>query len=60
MLWNAFFSKQRREEYFIPKGVPHGGEAAAGTRTVHAFGGTPAVRARPGDATDAACPGQRD
>lgn|SRR5262249_22685967 len=27
------------EEYFIPKGVWHGGEAAAGTRTIHAFGG---------------------
>jgi mannose-6-phosphate isomerase-like protein (cupin superfamily) len=26
-------------EYFIPKGVPHSGEVAAGTRTIHAFGG---------------------
>jgi mannose-6-phosphate isomerase-like protein (cupin superfamily) len=27
------------DEYFIPKGLPHGGEVAAGTRTIHAFGG---------------------
>jgi mannose-6-phosphate isomerase-like protein (cupin superfamily) len=27
------------QEYFIPCGVPHSGEVAAGTRTVHAFGG---------------------
>lgn len=27
------------EEYFIPRGVPHGGEVIAGTRTIHAFGG---------------------
>jgi quercetin dioxygenase-like cupin family protein len=27
------------EEYFIPRGVPHGGEVVAGTRTIHAFGG---------------------
>jgi mannose-6-phosphate isomerase-like protein (cupin superfamily) len=27
------------EEYFIPKGVWHGGEPEAGTRTIHAFGG---------------------
>ena len=27
------------EEYFIPKGLLHGGEPAAGTRTIHAFGG---------------------
>ncbi|MBN2085276.1 MAG: cupin domain-containing protein [Anaerolineales bacterium] len=26
------------EEWFIPKGVPHRGESAAGTRTIHAFG----------------------
>ena len=32
------------EEYFIPKGVPHGGEAVAGTRTIHAFGGRRAER----------------
>jgi quercetin dioxygenase-like cupin family protein len=31
-------------EYFIPKGVPHGGEVVAGTRTIHAFGGTRATR----------------
>ncbi len=34
------------EEYFIPKGVHHGGEVVAGTRTIHAFGGHRADRAR--------------
>jgi len=33
------------EEYFIPKGVLHGGETVAGTRTIHAFGGRRAFRA---------------
>ncbi|MGC9970717.1 MAG: cupin domain-containing protein [Bryobacteraceae bacterium] len=33
------------EEYFIPKGLLHGGEAKAGTRTIHAFGGHRAERA---------------
>jgi mannose-6-phosphate isomerase-like protein (cupin superfamily) len=32
------------EEYFIPRGVSHGGEALAGTRTIHAFGGRRAER----------------
>jgi quercetin dioxygenase-like cupin family protein len=32
------------EEYLIPKGVLHFGERAAGTRTIHAFGGKRAVR----------------
>ncbi|MGO9864110.1 MAG: cupin domain-containing protein [Terriglobales bacterium] len=32
------------EEYFIPKGVLHGGENAADTRTIHAFGGRRAAR----------------
>ncbi|MDE3135519.1 MAG: cupin domain-containing protein [Acidobacteriota bacterium] len=27
------------DEYFIPKGTWHGGEAVAGTRTIHCFGG---------------------
>jgi quercetin dioxygenase-like cupin family protein len=27
------------EEYFIPRGILHGGEVQAGTRTIHAFGG---------------------
>jgi quercetin dioxygenase-like cupin family protein len=27
------------EEYFIPRGVLHGGEVLAGTTTIHAFGG---------------------
>jgi quercetin dioxygenase-like cupin family protein len=34
------------EEYFIPRGVLHGGEALAGTRTIHAFGGHRADRDR--------------
>ena len=34
------------EEYFIPRGVPHGGEVVAGTRTIHAFGGHRADRVR--------------
>jgi quercetin dioxygenase-like cupin family protein len=32
------------EEYLIPRGVPHGGEVVAGTRTIHAFGGRRADR----------------
>jgi quercetin dioxygenase-like cupin family protein len=32
------------EEYFIPKGVWHGGEPTAGTRTIHAFGGRRVTR----------------
>ncbi|MFZ0962738.1 MAG: cupin domain-containing protein [Terriglobia bacterium] len=31
-------------EYFIPKGTWHGGEPAAGTRTIHVFGGRRAER----------------
>lgn len=34
------------EEYFIPCGVTHAGEVSAGTRTIHAFGGHRADRAR--------------
>ena len=34
------------EEYFIPRSVPHSGEVAAGTRTIHAFGGHRADRER--------------
>jgi quercetin dioxygenase-like cupin family protein len=34
------------EEYFIPRGVLHGGEVEAGTRTIHAFGGHRAHRVR--------------
>ncbi len=33
------------DEYFIPKGIVHGGEVVAGTRTIHAFGGKRADRA---------------
>src|SRR5271170_6846754 len=32
------------EEYFIPRGLLHGGEVEAGTRTIHAFGGRRANR----------------
>jgi mannose-6-phosphate isomerase-like protein (cupin superfamily) len=32
------------EEYVIPRGVVHGGEPLAGTRTIHAFGGHRADR----------------
>jgi mannose-6-phosphate isomerase-like protein (cupin superfamily) len=32
------------EEYFIPRGVSHGGEVLTGTRTIHAFGGHRADR----------------
>src|SRR5467141_522140 len=32
------------EEYFIPKGLSHGGEVVAGTRTIHASGGHRAER----------------
>jgi mannose-6-phosphate isomerase-like protein (cupin superfamily) len=32
------------DEYFIPQGVWHSGEAEAGTRTIHAFGGHRADR----------------
>lgn len=36
---------QAGDEYVIPKGVWHSGEVAAGTRTIHAFGGRRAERA---------------
>ena len=32
------------DEYVIARGVVHGGEVAAGTRTIHAFGGQRADR----------------
>jgi mannose-6-phosphate isomerase-like protein (cupin superfamily) len=32
------------EEYFISKGLSHGGEVISGTRTIHAFGGRRAER----------------
>jgi quercetin dioxygenase-like cupin family protein len=35
------------EEYFIPRGLRHSGEPAAGTRTIHAFGGRRAERNGP-------------
>ncbi len=33
------------QEYLFPRGVMHGGEVRAGTRTIHAFGGHRADRA---------------
>ena len=36
------------EECFIPRGVRHGGEVEAGTRTIHAFGGHRANRVERG------------
>lgn len=35
---------QAGEECLIPRGVRHGGEVVAGTRTIHAFGGRRANR----------------
>jgi quercetin dioxygenase-like cupin family protein len=32
------------EEYLIPRGIVHSGEVAAGTRTIHTFGGHRANR----------------
>ncbi|MEW6265716.1 MAG: cupin domain-containing protein [Thermodesulfobacteriota bacterium] len=32
------------QEYYIPKGTVHAGEAIAGTRTIHVFGGKRAER----------------
>ncbi len=34
------------DEYCIPRGTRHSGEVAGGTRTIHAFGGHRADRAR--------------
>lgn len=34
------------QEYVIPRGVVHGGEVLAGTRTIHVFGGRRASRSR--------------
>jgi quercetin dioxygenase-like cupin family protein len=33
------------DEYHIPQNTPHAGEFAAGTRTIHCFGGFRAERA---------------
>jgi quercetin dioxygenase-like cupin family protein len=38
------FPVKAGEEFFIPRGVLHGGEVLAGTRTIHAFGGRRADR----------------
>jgi len=37
---------QAGEEYYIPRGLSHSGEVLAGTRTIHAFGGRRAERAK--------------
>ncbi len=34
------------DEFFIPAGTTQAGECEAGTRTIHAFGGTRAMRAK--------------
>jgi len=34
------------DEILIPKGTPHSGSRIAGTRTIHAFGGTRAERSK--------------
>lgn len=34
------------DEHLIPRGTPHSGEVAAGTRTIHCFGGHRADRVR--------------
>ena len=47
------------EEYFIPRGVLHGGEVVAGTRTIHAFGGRRANRVPPPQASDGLGPPPR-
>ena len=39
---------KRGEEFFIPRGVRHGGEVIPGTRTIHAFGGRRVNRAGEG------------
>ena len=47
------------QEFLIPKGIPHGGERVAGTRTIHAFGGTRATRAQPPPSPSARSPERR-
>jgi len=47
------------QEYFLPKGISHGGEVAAETRTIHAFGGARAKRAQQSAVMGAASIGQR-
>jgi mannose-6-phosphate isomerase-like protein (cupin superfamily) len=38
------FPVRTGEEFLIPKGTPHSGEAEAGTRAIYAFGGRRAKR----------------
>ncbi len=44
VIGDARIAVRAGEEYWIPKGVVHGGEVVAGTRTIHAFGGRRASR----------------
>jgi hypothetical protein len=39
-----FDGAEAGQEYLIPRGTPHGEEALAGTRTIHALGGHRANR----------------
>ena len=43
--WSRRIPLEAGGEYGIPHGVSYSGEVAAGTRTIHAFGGRRAVRA---------------
>jgi len=42
------------DEHFIPRGVLHGGEVVAGTRTIHAFGGHRSGRVKHPDSPSSA------
>lgn len=42
---DARVSLKPGEEYFIPKGTPHGGETTSGTRVISVFGGRRVERA---------------
>lgn len=44
IIGNQRISLTPGNEYVIPRGVVHGGEVVAGTRTIHAFGGHRADR----------------
>jgi mannose-6-phosphate isomerase-like protein (cupin superfamily) len=46
IIGDRHFPIRAGEEYFIPRGQWHGGQVAAGTRTIHAFGGRRAQRSR--------------
>jgi mannose-6-phosphate isomerase-like protein (cupin superfamily) len=44
MINNEVVTLNPGDEYYIPRGVAHGGEGMAGTRTIHAFGSKRAER----------------